>query len=549
MGGGTPWNPEFDDFMDAVENIILQVDESDGTYKIPVEPVFKDVEFSPQPVPISPERTLATEIVVRSEKEFAISREIVAEEDDGTKNIINEQSRANVELVDLSAWLMTYLDTTLSYDNIVENATIFGAPEECQSFLDSLRAIILAGKIQKIIADNPRTYEDVLQGKLSYNETLVYEIEKTSPNDSKVTQRTFIPNLEKLTLLRYIDTQVKYNKEYTYEIFAHQFIVGTEYTYDELDPNKDKADFNVKYKTSLKIARIPIFKKSARLLDAAPLPPNVELVPYKGVFNEFLINLSGNSGDIEEMPVIITDADADFYKKYREARGLDEDAPIRFANDDAAGRFEIYRTDVAPKSYEDFRTNLYAIVGAKDVASASMKSEVQTNRKYYYTFRAIDQHDNRSNPSPVYQVEIAENSGMMFFLSSVYQFPTIEDKTTHTRTFQRFLKINPNMIQSLVNMEETFPDAYLSGKEGNLNRITPASAYSLPNGEVTLGKAEKDVWEKNFKIRVTSKHTGRKFDINLTCKTRYSDQTNESSGEISSAMATSMGTMLGSLIP
>ena len=546
----TPYNPEFDSFMDAVDNIQLQ--EEEQTYQIPVEPVFKDVEFDPEYVPISPERTLAAEIVIRSEKEFAISREIVAEEDDGTKNIINEQSRANVELVDLSAWLTTYLDTNLSYDNIVENATIFGAPEECQSFLDALRAIILAGKIQTIMEDNPRTYQDVLDGKLSYNETLVYEIEKTSPEDSQVIQRTFIPNLTKLELLRYIDTQVKYNKEYTYEIFAHQFIVGTEYTYKQIDPGAYKADFNVNYKTSLKIARIPIFKQSARLLDAAPLSPNVELVPYKGVFNEFLINLSGNSGDIEEMPVIITDADADFYKKYREARGLDEDAPIRFANDDASGRFEIYRTDVAPKSYEDFRTSLYALIGEKDVASASMKSKVETNRKYYYTFRALDQHDNRSNPSPVYQVEIVENNGMMFFLSSVYQFPTIEDKTTQARTFQRFLKINPNMIQSLVNMEETFPDAYLSGKEGNtseFNRITPVSAYSLPSGEVILGKAEHDVWEKSFKIRVTSKHTGRKFDINLTCKTRYSNQTNKSSGEISSAMANALGASMGYFDP
>ena len=269
------------------------------------------------------------------------------------------------------------------------------------------------------------------------------------------------------------------------------------------------------YKPSLKIARIPIFKKSARLLDAAPLPPNVELVPYKGVFTEFLINLSGNSGDIEEMPVIITDADADFYKKYREARGLDEDAPIRFANDDASGRFEIYRTDVAPKSYEDFRTNLNAIIGAVDVASASMKSKVETNRKYYYTFRAIDQHDNRSNPTPVYQVEIVENNGMMFFISSVYQFPTMEDKTTHTRTFQRFLKINPNMIQSLVNMEETFPI--------DTGPQQPPSAYDC-SSEVILGKAEQSVWTKNFKLRVTSKHTGRKFDINLTCKTQYNKQ-------------------------
>ena len=454
-------------------------------------------------------------------KEFAISQEIVAKDAKGDPLLlVNEQIAAAVELVDFEAWLSHYLDPNLVYNNSLADATIMGAPvdEECESFFDTIRAILMAGKINEIVSDtNFRSYSEVLSGEKAYNETLVYEIEKTSPDNPEVIQRTFIPNLEKLELLRYIDTQVKYNKEYTYEIFAHQFIVGTKYKYISFSNNiKDnfEATFDVQYSPSLKIARIPIFKKSARLLDSAPLPPNVELVPYKGVFNEFLINLSGNSGDIEEMPIIITDADADFYKKYREARGLDEDAPIRFANDDASGRFEIYRTDVAPKSYEDFRTSLYAIVGAVDVASASMKSKVETNRKYYYTFRAIDQHDNRSNPSPVHQVEIVENNGMMFFISSVYQFPTMEDKTTHTRTFQRFLKINPNMIQSLVNMEETFPI--------DTGPQQPPSAYDV--SEVILGKAEQDVWEKNFKIRVTSKHTGRKFDINLTCKTQYSNQ-------------------------
>ena len=479
-------------------------------------------EVEPQKAPdVDPTYTY-NEFNLADSKEFAISKEIVATETDGGElHLVNEQSKSDVELVDFESWLASYLDTNTTYTSLLPNAKILGEPtEDCQSFFDTLRALLMTGKIKDLVGDpkNYRSYLEVLEGETAYNETLVYEIEKTSPDNSGIIQRTFIPNLEKLTLLRYIDTQVKYNKEYTYEIFAHQFIVGTEYTYGDTYGSGDipsmQAAFIVAHKPSLKIARISIFKKSARILDAAPLPPNVELVPYKGVFNEFLINLSGNSGDIEEMPVIITDADADFYKKYREARGIDEDAPIRFASDDASGRFEIYRTDVAPKSYEDFRTNLYAIAGAVDVASASMKSKVETNRKYYYTFRAIDQHDNRSNPSPVYQVEIVENNGMMFFLSSIYEFPTMEDKTTHTRTFQRFLKINPNMIQSLVNMEETFPDAY----------IDVSSAYELPLKEVILGKAGQDVWTKNFKLRVTSKHTGRKFDINLTCKTQYSNQ-------------------------
>jgi len=66
----------------------------------------------------------------------------------------------------------------------------------------------------------------------------------------------------------------------------------------------------------------------------------------------------------------------------------------------------------------------------------------------------------------------------------------------------------------LVNVEETSIES----------DMIIASAFDVPDSVVTLGKAEHDVWEKNFKLRVTSKHTGRKFDINLTCKTQYNKQ-------------------------
>jgi hypothetical protein len=36
-----------------------------------------------------------------------------------------------------------------------------------------------------------------------------------------------------------------------------------------------------------------------------------------------------------------------------------------------------------------------------------------------------------------------------------------------------------------------------------------------------LGRAEEPVWNKRFKIRITSKNSGKKFDINLNCKVDY----------------------------
>ena len=47
----------------------------------------------------------------------------------------------------------------------------------------------------------------------------------------------------------------------------------------------------------------------------------------------------------------------------------------------------------------------------------------------------------------------------------------------------------------------------------------PQSAFNV--GQAVLGRSEKSVWDKKFKIRVTSKHTGRKFDINLQCTVDY----------------------------
>ena len=450
-------------------------------------------------------------------KEFAISKEIVAEKLDGTRpEIIAEQSSANVELVDFEPWLATYLDPEVVYNisDVVFNSAVFLAEppqedENCQTFFDAVRALLLAGKLKNIAEDRLRSYAQVLEGELAYNETLVYEIVKTSEdNGTEPLQKIWIPNIDKLDLLRYIDTQVKYDKAYTYEIFAHQLIVGTEYTYLTTDLKASSVDFKVSYTPSLKIARISLMKKKTRVLDSAPLHPNVELLPYKGIPTQFLINLSANSGDYEADPIIINDADADFFEKYRESRNIPPGAPVRFKSDDPAGRFEVYRLSEPPKSYEDFKSNLLSYIGSGDVSSASMIDKIKSNTKYYYTFRTIDIHDNRSNPTPVYQVEIVENNGMMFFNTSIYQFPAIEDGGVATKTFRRYLKINPNLIQSLYNYEQSIGDA-----------LSPESAFSVD--KVVLGRAEKSVWDKKFKIRVTSKHTGRKFDINLQCNVNY----------------------------
>ena len=72
------------------------------------------------------------------------------------------------------------------------------------------------------------------------------------------------------------------------------------------------------------------------------------------------------------------------------------------------GRFEIYRIDTQPNSYSDFTGNLIAIIGDNTASAASYVDNVSPNTKYYYVFRAIDVHGNRSNPTDVYEIELTE---------------------------------------------------------------------------------------------------------------------------------------------
>ena len=460
---------------------------------------------------------------------FAVSNEEVAvSESDGSYKIKADISEQKVPLIDFESWLSTYFDENNSYElntNFNTETILLGlpvssseAPDDCNAFANTLLSLILLGRINQIVEDNFRTFEEMLQGKEAYNETLVYEIKKKSVN-AGATQSVFVPNTEALDILSYIDTQVKYNKEYTYSVYAHQLILGTKYKYTNFTGNttystsgrhkgRASTQFSVEYRPSLKIAQIPVYTQKTKILDSAPISPNVDIIPFKGITNQLLINLSANVGDYDLQPVIINNRDAKFASEFRKARKLLPNEPIKFKSDDLVQRFEIYRMDTPPKSYKDFNNNLLTYAKSDVATSISFLDSVVPNQKYYYTFRGIDVHGNRSNPTEVYQTELVQFEGMIFFEMRIYNFgEVVEYNNVKTaREFRRYLKVNPNLIQSIINYEQSIPNG------------STDSAYDAVN--VSLGKAEQSVWNKKFKIRVTSKNSGKKFDINLTCKVR-----------------------------
>ena len=454
---------------------------------------------------------------------FLVASETLAFAEEGVYIETSAQTRF-LPLIDIGAWIEAYFNygPEQGGDSDFESIAILlgiesassEQPEECSAFTNTLKSLILSGKITSIVDENFRSYQEMIEGKEAYNETIIYEIKKVVPNDTNDLQRIFIPNTQELDLLQYIDTQLKYDKEYKYEIYAHQLIVGTSYSYSNFGviANTTRAKYAVEYKPSLQIARIPIFSQNARVLDNAPVFPNVEIIPYKGVNNRLLINLDGNTGNYELDPIIITEEDSTFVEKYRSDRGLGPTDPITYKSDDPVSQFEIYRLNEPPKSYTDFNNQILATVSTSVATSTSFIDSIVPNTKYYYTFRSIDIHGNRSNPTEVFVVELVNFEGMIFFNQSVYEFGTDPyDNVKSSRNFRRYLKINPNLIQSLINYDE-------------LGEIS--SAYQAD--KVHLGRAEESVWTKKFKMRITSKNSGKKFDINLSCKVNFSKDTSES---------------------
>ena len=86
--------------------------------------------------------------------------------------------------VNLSSWLLSYLskagapsiDTRFS-----DVAVLLGVDpnsvetsEDCSAFLQTLKSLLLSGKLQQVVNDRFRTFEQMLAGEETYNETIYH---------------------------------------------------------------------------------------------------------------------------------------------------------------------------------------------------------------------------------------------------------------------------------------------------------------------------------------------------------------------------------------
>ena len=369
-----------------------------------------------------------------------------------------------------------------------------------------------------------------------------------------------------MNMAKYIDTQVKHDKGYYYQVYAHTFVVGTQYqyiaqdtqfkgaAYDHLDGAFHRLTMACDYKPDVHLIRTPYYNtivtanetvfiptnkddsfdnedssnynltslETSLVWDSPPVFPDAVFLPLYGKEDEILISCNFNIGEYDLNPISLDSNvinNHTFINKNEELAQIKArisqrklKGPITYSGDDFCGFIEVLRIDVKPTSYEDFSPTSGTRIGSAGEGKSNFGfyDKIKPNKDYYYILREVDVHGNHSNPSPVYMARIVHKDGeapytifKMFFMEELEG-----EKPISTKSFMKYIKIQPSLEQRVINELEI--EDYSSDE-----LLKDAQKLNYLIGELNLNK---NVWGKKFKFRFTSKKTGRRFDLNLEVK-------------------------------
>ena len=171
---------------------------------------------------------------------------------------------------------------------------------------------------------------------------------------------------------------------------------------------------------------------------------------------------------------------------------------------------EIYRLENKPNSLSDFDENLYKSINLKmpnyeqTYTNISITDKVLVNKKYFYFFRVVNQAGNFGIGSSIIEAELVSDGGYKFGKFKSYTERQLEPPplSRTIKGFKKLLNVSPNISNLIIDDSNV---DYADLAENQLENIT-------------FGTPDNNIWDKKFKIRLTSKKTGKKIDINITHK-------------------------------
>ena len=409
---------------------------------------------------------------------------------------------------DFNVWLSHFRENKIA--DLRENAVYFGGLEKRFTLSSKpeyrlhkmMSYLIFEQKLKDIVEQYQRSLQDVFAGKKAYSETLAYKVIKRNKTSGTILQTFFFMNKDDADNVRYIDSQVRLGEEYEYTVYALNLVMGSEYEYEQskavpAESGRTTADVEAtfNFETTLRVIQVPYYKQSTIMLSDPPALTQTKFVPFKDVDNKLRMILTQNTDSYRDFPVILDVRDKAFFRQMLEKQ-RSVDGKIQFESDDPVEKFRVYRLTERPDSFKDFEKlseDVHKTVPVeKGSTSAIFDDDLEPNTKYYYMFRTIDIHGYLSNPSAIYEVELVNDSGNIYFVLRAIEVTNKKDKQS-SKNMRKFIKIEPSHLQVLVNEKESV------FKEEDLK------------GELVLGYSEEKVWDRWFRICLTSKSTGKKI--------------------------------------
>jgi len=293
------------------------------------------------------------------------------------------------------------------------------------------------------------------------------------------------------------------------------------------------ADFYLEYEPAALIFEMPIMSKTLKVLDN---PANVvNIFPYQHMDNSQKIGFEIKYGAFRErvFPTVIAPSDVKLKQDYLNGKDFFEDDVISddagtiigtIPNSDETEAIEaqalgsisrpryiqVYRLNEKPTAYTDFANNLIRTIDLKMQNSENtyttefFDDKIKTNHKYYYLFRVLNEQSMMGHVSEIYETELINDGGYLYAIFNVLNEQDLEQNifTNPIKKFKKLLHIEPNLNQLSLNLGDVDFEQEAHSQISNLQ----------------IGVADDLIWDKEFKIRLTSKKTGRKIDLNITYK-------------------------------
>jgi len=131
-----------------------------------------------------------------------------------------------------------------------------------------------------------------------------------------------------------------------------------------------------------------------------------------------------------------------------------------------------------------------------------VSDQITPNTVYYYVFRFVNENGVHGPLSQIIQCELVDDGGYVYSL-----FDTVDSSefnpnqvATNSVAFKKLIQFDPNIGQLYFDVQGVDFDDYAQNQIDNLK----------------VGPEGQKIWDKKFKVRLTSKKTSKKIDLNLS---------------------------------